>query len=56
MAVPAHDERDMEFAQKYDLPIKQSIAPHIVYTGNRIPRKDVETLERTTTIAFIEYE
>lgn len=27
MAVPAHDERDFEFAQKYNLPIKQVIAP-----------------------------
>ncbi|MFZ3019677.1 MAG: leucine--tRNA ligase, partial [Gallionella sp.] len=26
MAVPAHDERDFEFAKKYALPIKQSIA------------------------------
>ena len=27
MAVPAHDQRDFEFAQKYNLPIKQVIAP-----------------------------
>ncbi|WP_105482305.1 leucine--tRNA ligase [Abditibacterium utsteinense] len=27
MAVPAHDERDFEFAQKYDLPIKVVIDP-----------------------------
>lgn len=27
MAVPAHDQRDWEFAQKYSLPIKQVIAP-----------------------------
>src|SRR5690554_2012314 len=27
MAVPAHDQRDFEFAQKYHLPIKQVIAP-----------------------------
>ena len=27
MAVPAHDERDFEFAKKYDLPITQSIMP-----------------------------
>ena len=27
MAVPAHDQRDFEFAQKYGLPIKQVIAP-----------------------------
>ncbi len=29
MSVPAHDERDFEFAQKYGLPIKKVIAPKI---------------------------
>jgi leucyl-tRNA synthetase len=28
MSVPAHDERDYEFARKYDLPIKVVIEPH----------------------------
>src|SRR6185312_16109514 len=27
MSVPAHDERDFDFAQKYSLPIRQVIAP-----------------------------
>src|SRR5690348_12604837 len=27
MAVPGHDERDFEFARKYDLPIREIIAP-----------------------------
>ena len=29
MAVPAHDERDFEFATKYNLPIKQVILPQV---------------------------
>ena len=31
MAVPAHDERDFEFAKKFNLPIIQSIAPKSGY-------------------------
>ena len=40
MAVPAHDERDFEFAQQYSLPIVQVIAPadgaaaELPYTGD----------------------
>lgn len=31
MAVPAHDERDFEFAKKYNLPIKPVILPQRIY-------------------------
>ncbi len=43
MAVPAHDQRDFEFARKYDLPIKTVIAP----TGT-------EPQDNTPEEAFIE--
>ena len=42
MAVPAHDERDFEFAKKYNLPIIQSIVPMIEDTKNPwIPGKKI---------------
>ena len=31
MAVPAHDERDFEFAKKYNLPIKKVVEPFVYY-------------------------
>ena len=34
MAVPAHDQRDFEFATKFSLPIKQVIAPTVVDGAN----------------------
>lgn len=36
MAVPAHDERDYEFAKKYNLPFKYVILPSDVYWKNNI--------------------
>ena len=39
MAVPAHDQRDFEFAKKYQLPIKVVISPE----GEKISSEDMET-------------
>lgn len=53
MAVPAHDERDLEFAEKYKLPVMQVVAPFATGEGVFAPRKDVETLHRPVIDAII---
>lgn len=53
MAVPAHDERDWQFAKKFKLKITEVIAPHIVYEDIHKVRKDVETLKRHVVDAII---
>ncbi|MBB5057873.1 leucyl-tRNA synthetase [Granulicella aggregans] len=37
MSVPAHDERDFEFATKYGLPVKRVIAPNVDTAGLALP-------------------
>ncbi len=46
MAVPAHDERDFDFAKKFNLPIVDVIAKKYVLTGENADRAKVETLDR----------
>ncbi len=42
MAVPAHDQRDFEFAQKYHLPIRHVIMPRFIDHKNpHVPGKEV---------------
>ncbi|MDE2188725.1 MAG: class I tRNA ligase family protein, partial [Patescibacteria group bacterium] len=54
MAVPAHDERDFEFAKKYGLTIREVVAPYFLQKGQDAPRANVETLERNIVDAVIE--
>lgn len=48
MAVPAHDERDYDFAKKYELPIHQVISKLFILEGNNKEREGAETLIRRT--------
>jgi len=52
MAVPAHDERDFEFATKYELPIKQVVAPCIIDKSNP-PQEGKKTVTRKMVFAII---
>ncbi len=55
MAVPAHDERDFAFAKKYNLPIKQVIAPYFTKPENDSDkvRADKKTVKRITAYALV---
>ncbi|MEK7575358.1 MAG: non-canonical purine NTP pyrophosphatase, partial [Patescibacteria group bacterium] len=52
MAVPAHDERDFEFAKKFNLPIRQVISPLFVDPTNP-PQSGFREVVRETVIVFL---
>ncbi len=55
MAVPAHDDRDYEFAKKFNLPIRQVIAKNFVGTGDSAIRPDAPMTEREVVVAVIKH-
>ena len=56
MSVPAHDERDYEFAQKYSLPIRQVIAPVTHAQAKAEPTSITGTDQSTDMVhAFVDY-
>jgi len=54
MAVPAHDQRDFEFAKKYNLPIKQVIMPDS-FDPKNMPRDGKENTERNTVHVILRH-
>ncbi len=54
MAVPAHDERDFAFAEKFDLPVIQVVADYEeIIEGPSAVRDDVEQIDRPVIDAII---
>ncbi|HEX8127816.1 MAG TPA: leucine--tRNA ligase [Pyrinomonadaceae bacterium] len=56
MAVPAHDERDFEFAQKYSLPVRRVIE-RVSHDQESIPHHEVGGLDQSAAMphAFTDY-
>lgn len=55
MMVPAHDERDYEFAKKFNIPIIQVIAKNFIGTGESAIREDKPFTDRKVVIAVIKH-
>ncbi len=56
MAVPAHDERDFEFAQQFDLPVKQVVEPTYVQSTEPGKVKEGEPFDhREAIIAIVKH-
>jgi len=56
MAVPAHDQRDFEFAKKYNIPIKQVIAPFFKHTFEKdAVREDKKTEVRNSVSIIVKH-
>ncbi|QQG42578.1 MAG: leucine--tRNA ligase [Candidatus Giovannonibacteria bacterium] len=56
MAVPAHDQRDFEFANKFKIPVKYVIAPYFLdTTKNSKPRSEVETKNRIIGVGIVKH-
>jgi leucyl-tRNA synthetase len=56
MAVPAHDQRDFEFAKKFNIDIKPVIAPYFLdTTKNSKPRDGAETKNRNIAVGIVKH-
>ncbi|HEU0266883.1 MAG TPA: class I tRNA ligase family protein, partial [Candidatus Saccharimonadaceae bacterium] len=53
MGVPAHDQRDYEFATKFELPITQVVSSYVVREDDLAPRDDWPTREKEVIDAII---
>ncbi|HVU80144.1 MAG TPA: leucine--tRNA ligase [Candidatus Paceibacterota bacterium] len=53
MAVPAHDERDYQFAKKFELPIKRVIEPKFVASSDETKLREGEEIVKRNAICAI---
>ena len=55
MGVPAHDQRDFDFAKKYNLPIKQVIKPAFIAEGKDAPVMAKAWKKRKAVLCIIKH-